>query len=288
MSTPCEGAAAAPPILMETLSNAITLNTETLNRLTEHFEGALSGAASSAEGGLGASGGGVFGPGSPLGGLFGSPASAAPMLGGGEGGKGAKGGEEDNRVAQEREVVDQIEGLWGGLSETMEALNGKRLDSDKDMMLGMVGNALKGSKAMAKINKAFAIGNTIMDTARGVQKAFAEVPFPLNIGQAALVAAKGAMNIATIKGQFHAGIASVPSTGTYLLERGERVVDSRLNGDLKAFLGTMQGRPGAVAGPSIQMTVNGNPDADTLDRTRETVLEAMRQAYSERGMVSPV
>lgn len=305
----CTGAAGQASPAMLTLEAAILANTEVLNRMSEQFAYALSaeqGASTGAEGeaaGLAPSGGGSSGGGAMLGGLLGGGASGDTLVGGsgsdtvsggdslsggGSEDGAASGGAADDRVAKEKKAISEIEEAWGGLGDTLDALNGKRVDSDSDMVLSMIGNATKGTKAMAKINAAYAIGETIKNTAMGVQKALADTPFPMNIAQAAFVAAQGVKNIATIKGQFHDGIASVPSTGTYLLERGERVVDRRLNGDLKAYLGAMQSKTAAPSGPTIQMTVNGNPDTETLDRTRDTVVRALRDAYTERGMMSPI
>jgi tape measure domain-containing protein len=55
----------------------------------------------------------------------------------------------------------------------------------------------------------------------------------------------------SIAGMAHDGIDSVPSEGTWLLDKGERVVDSRTNEDLKTFLNSSRGvEQGAVASSS--------------------------------------
>lgn len=52
----------------------------------------------------------------------------------------------------------------------------------------------------------------------------------------------------SIAGMAHDGIDSVPSEGTWLLDKGERVVDSRTNEDLKTFLNSSRGvEQGAAA-----------------------------------------
>lgn len=81
----------------------------------------------------------------------------------------------------------------------------------------------------------------------------------------------------TVMGQFHDGINSVPDTGTYLLERGERVVDSRLNTDLSGFLKAPQQ---AAAGESkeVHLHVNGVSDPDVVIEalsTKRGELESM-------------
>lgn len=54
-----------------------------------------------------------------------------------------------------------------------------------------------------------------------------------------------------LAGMAHDGIDSVPSEGTWLLDKGERVVDSRTNEDLKTFLNSSRGvEQGAAASSS--------------------------------------
>ena len=60
----------------------------------------------------------------------------------------------------------------------------------------------------------------------------------------ALSATKGV----SVQGQFHDGIDNVPNTGTYLLEKGERVVDKRLNEDLSQALASGGGGIGGGVG----------------------------------------
>ncbi|KAL1110073.1 hypothetical protein AAG570_014029 [Ranatra chinensis] len=62
---------------------------------------------------------------------------------------------------------------------------------------------------------------------------------------------------ANLAGQAHGGIDYIPREGTWLLDRGERVVDSRTNRDLKEFIAS--GRTGV----SVNITINGG-DKDSL------------------------
>jgi len=96
-----------------------------------------------------------------------------------------------------------------------------------------------GSKKMFAIAKAAKIGQAIMNTYTAATNALANIPPPFNIPAAALITANGLSQVAQIKAQqpqFHDGISTVPREGSYLLEGGERVLDSRLNGDLKNFI----------------------------------------------------
>ncbi|MAX33220.1 MAG: hypothetical protein CME72_09170 [Halomonadaceae bacterium] len=97
-------------------------------------------------------------------------------------------------------------------------------------------------RAMFAVSKGFAIADSIVKIQQGIASA-ASMPFPANIGAMAAVAAQTASIVSTIAGtqmqvagQAHDGIDSIPNSGTWNLERGERVVDNRTNRDLKQFL----------------------------------------------------
>ncbi|WP_321282989.1 hypothetical protein [uncultured Vibrio sp.] len=82
-------------------------------------------------------------------------------------------------------------------------------------------------KAMFAASKAFAIAESIVKIQQGIASA-AALPFPANIPAMASVAATTAGIVSTIqstqmKGMAHNGISSVPSEGTWLLDKGERV-----------------------------------------------------------------
>ena len=90
-----------------------------------------------------------------------------------------------------------------------------------------------------------AMAGTLMAQASG-QAAMVKA---MAIGNAAMI---GAETVAGIAGQAHAGIDNIPREGTWLLDRGERVVDSRTNQDLKQYLQRMNGQGGG--GRSMQIT----------------------------------
>jgi tape measure domain-containing protein len=130
----------------------------------------------------------------------------------------------------------------------------------------VLGNFGKKSKKVAMLNSMLAMKEAIIQGKAAIMKAWNSAPFPANMGQVAITTARTAAVIGDIKaqmGQFHDGIDNVPDTGTYLLEKGERVVDSRLNGDLKNFL---QGSEASQANSSAPITlqVNGVSDPDIV------------------------
>ncbi|MFK5199232.1 hypothetical protein ACI3PD_11290, partial [Glaesserella parasuis] len=163
-----------------------------------------------------------------------------------------------------------------------------------DTMLGVMRNAGQEQsgiyKTMFAMSKAFAIADSIIKIQQGIANA-AAAPFPANIAAMATVASETASIISTIQsvslsGMAHSGIDNIPKEGTWLLDRGERVVDSRTNQDLKAFLAN-QGNRNQASGKSsvnVQIINNGNAvDAkvsqeETPDGTHITVelLKTMR------------
>lgn len=92
-------------------------------------------------------------------------------------------------------------------------------------------------KSMFATEKAFAIARSIMAIQQGIALASAN-PFPANLAAMASVAAATAGIVSSIAavGMAHDGIDSVPKTGTWLLEKGERVITEKTSKKLDARL----------------------------------------------------
>ena len=94
-----------------------------------------------------------------------------------------------------------------------------------------------------------------------------------------------------MKGQAHDGMDSLPSTGTYMLEKGERVLSTRANKDLTQFLAN-NNQGSRMKGPeSVTLQVNGVSDPDLVVNalaSRRGELEAMiRSISAENVRVAP-
>ncbi|VFQ43858.1 hypothetical protein MSL71_14990 [Desulfoluna butyratoxydans] len=63
----------------------------------------------------------------------------------------------------------------------------------------------------------------------------------------------------TLAGMAHDGMDSIPEEGTWLLNKGERVVDSRTNEDLKGYL-----KNGGNGGAQVNITINEPRDKDSV------------------------
>lgn len=128
-----------------------------------------------------------------------------------------------------------------------------------------------------KIGKAAAIAQATINTIQMAISGFATTPFfPLGIIMGAAAIAIGAAQISKLKstqfsgGQAHAGMTNIPSEGTYLLDKGERVIQPEQNKDLTSFLnkGEEGGGGGTQIGSvSVSITV---PDGRALrDMSRD-------------------
>ena len=102
---------------------------------------------------------------------------------------------------------------------------------------------------------------------------------------AATTAAAGSM-----AGMAHDGIDYVPREGTWLLDRGERVVDSRTNEDLKTFLSQSGGNQGNTASNQPQWIINVNEappgTTATIDEANQIITIAVKK--SEENTINQI
>ncbi|MEX2990325.1 phage tail tape measure protein [Serratia fonticola] len=101
----------------------------------------------------------------------------------------------------------------------------------------------------------------------------------------AATAAAGVLAIgvgSALKGQAHDGIDSVPETGTWLLQKGERVTTAQTSAKLDATLDRVsaQSTGGMNFSPVITVPINGNPSDSTVALVRSAVKEATLAAYN--------
>lgn len=136
-------------------------------------------------------------------------------------------------AAQERDRASIMSGL-SSMATAMDGLMGMAEQSK--------GRQSKTYQTLFAMSKGFAIAQAALNLQVAVSKAFADgQTMPERFANMALVLAQGVKLVAAVQsismsGQAHAGIDYVPREGTWLLDRGERVVDSRTNADLKHYL----------------------------------------------------
>lgn len=126
-----------------------------------------------------------------------------------------------------------------------------------DMFKETAGESSAAYKAMFLASKASAIAQATISTFVAANKA-REMGEPYGEIMANTVMGLGMANVGiiaaqTISGMAHSGIDSIPREGTWLLDKGERVVDARTNADLKDFLQTSNKSGGNI---TVNVPVN--------------------------------
>lgn len=132
----------------------------------------------------------------------------------------------------------------------------------------MMGENSTAYRAMFAMEKGMAIARSIMNIQVAMSSAAASLPFPQNLGAMATVAANvagivgniQAIVMPNIQGQAHNGIANVPREGTWMLDKGERVVKPADNRKLSDFL---DGKNKSVGGDNINVNVTVNSDGSS-------------------------
>ncbi|HBY4093859.1 TPA: phage tail tape measure protein [Klebsiella pneumoniae] len=87
-----------------------------------------------------------------------------------------------------------------------------------------------------------------------------------------------------LHGQAHDGIDSVPETGTWLLQKGERVTTAKTSAKLDATLDRVANQStggGAIYSPTINIPINGNPSDATLALVRKAADEGAERGYQK-------
>ena len=122
---------------------------------------------------------------------------------------------------------------------------------------------------MFAMQQGFAIAQASIAMSQAMSRGLAE-GFPKGLADMAMAAAHGAKIISAIKsvvmpvGQAHDGIMSVPKSGTWNLEKGERVLPKHTAQNLDNTLNRLQGG-GQVINVSVTVNAsNGDVQADEI------------------------
>ena len=139
-------------------------------------------------------------------------------------------------------------------------------------------------KTMFAVSKAFSIAESIIAIQTGIAKA-AATPFPANLAAMATVASATMGIVSTItgtnmQGVAHDGISSIPREGTWLLDKGERVVDSSTNADLKNYL---EKQKQSNQSTNWTIIINEAPPGTTadIDEQNKTISIAVAQTKND-------
>ncbi|HBO9158213.1 TPA: phage tail length tape measure family protein [Pseudomonas aeruginosa] len=109
-------------------------------------------------------------------------------------------------------------------------------------------------KAMFAVQKAAAIAQSMVAIQTGIAMAAAN-PWPANLAAMASVAAATASIVSNIGaiGMAHEGIDSIPQTGTWLLEKGERVTTAETSAKLDRTLDDVRSNQSSGGAPTINL-----------------------------------
>ncbi|OTP93200.1 tape measure protein [Gilliamella apicola] len=153
-----------------------------------------------------------------------------------------------------------------------------------DMFKQTAGESSAAYKVMFLASRAAAIAQATISTLVAANKA-RELGYPMGEIAASTVMGLGMANVGmiaaqTISGMAHSGIDNIPREGTWLLDRGERVVDARTNADLKDFLGTSKRSSSGGLTLNMPLTAGGGVTHEELAVFGETIKADVLRAYT--------
>ena len=185
-------------------------------------------------------------------------------------------------------AIEKVKEAFGTLSMAVKG-RVNAMKQSYETFDGVLQAGAKSSRKIAAFNKALMLKEALMTQKLAIMKAWNSAPFPANLPAVALTAAQtGLLLRDIIKGQAHDGMDSLPSTGTYMLEKGERVVSSRANRDLTSFLADRNNRPST--GAPLTLQINGVADPDlvfgALEQRRNELTDMIR-SISDENLVAP-
>ena len=161
-----------------------------------------------------------------------------------------------------QQKIDQLN-LWSGVLGQAQNTFAQLTQSAKDS----AGEQSSVYRTMFAMQQAFSIASSMAAAYTAYTQAFAD-PSAMTLPQkvaggatvmAALMPAITTLSSLSINGMAHDGIDSIPKEGTWLLDKGERVVDSRTNADLKNYLSHQKQQ-------APKITINNNANADVTTR----------------------
>lgn len=154
-------------------------------------------------------------------------------------------------------LLSQASSVWGDMTQLVKDSEGEQSSAYKAMFL---------------MQQMFAIGSALVSTHLAAAQVLAD-PTALTMDQktmySSLILGMGYANVGLIAGQTlagmaHDGIDNVPREGTWLLDKGERVVDKRTNADLKDYLANR-----GNSAPSVSVVIENYTTGQVQTRVDE-------------------
>ncbi len=186
----------------------------------------------------------------------------------------------DNQLSMYGSLLSQAGTVWGTMTQ---------------MVKDAAGEGSAAYKAMFLAQQAIAIGQAIINTELGATAALKVDPtgFMSMMTRGIGYASVGLIASQTIAGMAHDGIDNIPREGTWLLDKGERVVDSRTNADLKDYLAKGGGSGGGNVEINVHVTDSGvTTQSNQSDQKQlgqmigNAVRAVIRQEQRQGGLLS--
>ncbi|EBF4478528.1 hypothetical protein FH474_09200 [Salmonella enterica] len=204
----------------------------------------------------------------------------------------------------EAERFKQLQALNEAHNKKMREIdlkyNNMRL-TDTQNMFGGFGDAMTAfglestaiGKGIFAAQKGLSIAQAMINAHEAATKAMATYPGPMGVAMGAASYASAIARVGQMKsidGMAHDGIDNIPREGTWLLQKGERVVDDRTNGDLKEFLSTQKSNNTSTAPIEVHapLQITGNVNSadkmvmDAIKRHARVVAQAVEDAQRRK------
>ena len=204
--------------------------------------------------------------------------------------------------AEEVATVEQAEAAKARIERQYQISRYDMMMSSGQQILGSVTSSLKATlgehnrayRVMFAIEKGVNIARSLMAINTGIAMAAAN-PFPMNLGAMVSVAAATAsivsdlMAIKNPVGQAHDGIMEVPKSGTWNLEKGERVLPKHTAQNLDNTLNNVKGGKAVNViiqnhtGEPVKQTTDSNGDIRVIvgEELRKQLPQHVNDPYSD-------
>lgn len=187
--------------------------------------------------------------------------------------------EQQSRLSDYGTLLSQTSAVFGTMTQMVKDATGEQSAAYKTMFL---------------MQQAIAIGQAIISTELAATKALEMGPIfgipAVSVVRGLGYASVGLIASQTIQGMAHDGIDNIPKEGTWLLDKGERVVDSRTNADLKEYLAKGGGSGGDVKISQSITFADGGAKVDTqgqkeIAQSLNNMMDAWARRESRQGGV---
>lgn len=201
----------------------------------------------------------------------------------------------DEWDAREREIKQQHEDSLAAIERSRWQVGLESMDSFLTQIQTLRETDSKKGKQAAKAAAIVQATINAYTAATGAYASASAIPvvgWVLGPVAAAAALAAGLANVSAIQGMAHDGIDSVPQTGTWLLEKGERVTTAGTSAKLDATLSRIQAgmneegasRTGSRGNFTLNQTNNfGSPDNRTANQVASATARRQRAASARLG-----